>query len=153
MFDWNGPSGIHASPLRSFNAQVAVIGEMASDGLDIDVVRQENLTGEGSLGIPMFAFILLLSLNGEKSVVQVDLQLLGSEVADVYFHGEVIVVVRDLSDICGSIQVRQISHSPIGRHLTGHRTLKAVHFSHKILEWGHETAAEWEERHRVFCRI
>ena len=44
----------------------------------------------------MLASILLLSLDSEHSVVQVDLQLLGSEVADVHMHGEVLVVVRDL---------------------------------------------------------
>lgn len=48
------------------------------------------------LRIAMLAFILLLSLNSEHSVVQVDLQLFGSEVADVHMHGEVLVVVSDL---------------------------------------------------------
>ena len=153
MFDRNGSSGVRVSPLRSFNAQMAVVGEMASDGLDVDVVGQEKLTSEGSLRIAMLASILLLSLNSEHSVVQVDLQLFGSEVADVHMHGEVLVVVSDLSDICSGIQICQISHSPIGGHLMRHRTVKAVHFSHKVLEWRYETAAEWSERHRFLSNL
>ena len=47
VFDRNGSSGIRASPLRSFNAQMTVVGEMASDGLDVDVVRKEELASEG----------------------------------------------------------------------------------------------------------
>ena len=44
----------------------------------------------------MLALVLLLSLDGEHAVVQVDLELLGPEVADVHPHAERLVVVHDL---------------------------------------------------------